>query len=51
MAHAELKNAERELYYFHLRVGLAGVVVLVAFALLFGRLVYLQVIQPDFFLY
>jgi penicillin-binding protein 2 len=49
MAHAELKNAERELYYFHLRVGLAGVVVLVAFALLFGRLVYLQVIQHDYY--
>ena len=49
MAHAELKNAERELYYFHLRVGLAGVVVLVAFALLFGRLVYLQVIQHEYY--
>ncbi len=49
MAHAELKNAERELYYFHLRIGLAGAIVLVAFALLFGRLVYLQVIQHQYY--
>jgi penicillin-binding protein 2 len=49
MAAAELKNAERELYYFHLRVGLAGAAVLVAFALLFGRLVYLQVIQHEYY--
>jgi penicillin-binding protein 2 len=49
MAHAELKNAERELYYFHLRIGLAGAVVLVAFLVLFARLVYLQIIQHQYY--
>ncbi len=49
MAAAELKNAERELYYFHLRIGLAGAVVLVAFLVLFARLVYLQVIQHQYY--
>ena len=42
---AELKNHERELYYFQLRVGFAGAVVLAAFALLFARFFYLQVVQ------
>ena len=44
---AELKNHERELYYFQLRVGFAGVAVLVAFALLFARFFHLQVVQHD----
>ena len=44
---AELKNHERELYFFQLRIGVAGVAVLVAFALLFARFVYLQVVQHD----
>ena len=44
---AELKNHERELYYFQLRVGFAGVAVLVALALLFARFFYLQVVQHD----
>jgi penicillin-binding protein 2 len=44
---AELKNHERELYFFQLRVGVAGVAVLVAFALLFVRFFQLQVVQHD----
>ena len=44
---AELKNHQRELYYFQLRVGIAGIAVLVAFALLFARFVYLQVLQHE----
>ena len=43
----ELKNHERELYFFQLRVGVAGVAVLVAFALLFARFFQLQVVQHD----
>jgi penicillin-binding protein 2 len=42
---AELKNHQRELYYFQLRVGFAGVAVLFAFALLFVRFFDLQVLQ------
>ncbi len=41
----ELRNAERELYLFKRRLSLAGVLVLVAFAALFGRFVYLQVVE------
>jgi len=44
---AELKNHQRELYYFQLRVGFAGVGVLLAFAILFARFFYLQVVQHD----
>jgi penicillin-binding protein 2 len=46
---AELRNHERELYYFQLRVGIAGVAVLVALALLFARFFYLQVVRHDEF--
>jgi penicillin-binding protein 2 len=45
----ELKNHERELYFFQLRVGFAGVMVLVAFALLFARFFHLQVVQHDIY--
>ena len=44
---AELKNHERELYDFQLRLGFAGFAVLAAFALLFARFFYLQVVQHD----
>jgi penicillin-binding protein 2 len=44
---AELRNHQRELYYFQLRVGFAGVAVLFAFALLFARFFHLQVLQHD----
>jgi penicillin-binding protein 2 len=47
MSLAELKNHERELYLFQLRVGFAGVAVLIAFALLFARFFHLQVVQHD----
>ncbi|MBS0335911.1 MAG: penicillin-binding protein 2 [Proteobacteria bacterium] len=45
----ELKNHERELYYFQLRIGAAGVAVLIAFGVLFARFVYLQVVQRDYY--
>ena len=43
----ELRNHERELYLFQLRVGFAGVMVLVAFAILGLRFFHLQVLQHD----
>jgi penicillin-binding protein 2 len=46
---AELKNTQRELYYFQLRLSVAGAVVMAAFAILFGRFVYLQVIQHQYY--
>jgi penicillin-binding protein 2 len=46
---AELKDLERELERFQLRIGVVGVAVLIAFALLFVRLFYLQVIQHDIY--
>lgn len=45
MRGAELRNHERELHRFQARVGIAGVVVLVAFALLAARFFHLQVVQ------
>ena len=45
----ELKNHERELYYFQLRIGAAGVAVLIAFGVLFARFAYLQVVQRDYY--
>jgi len=46
---AELKNTQRELYYFQLRLGVAGAIVMVAFTVLFARFVYLQVIQHRYY--
>jgi len=46
---AEIRNTRRELYYFQLRLGVAGAIVLAAFALLFGRFIYLQVIQHAYY--
>ena len=46
---AEIRNTQRELYYFQLRLGIAGAIVLAAFAVLFGRFFYLQVIQSDYY--
>jgi penicillin-binding protein 2 len=40
----ELKNPERELHHFRRRMMIAGVVMVVAFAGLFGRFVYLQLV-------
>ena len=44
---AELRNHERELHQFHLRIGIAGVAVLIAFGLLAARFFFLQVVQHD----
>jgi penicillin-binding protein 2 len=44
---AELRNYERELARFHLRIGVAGVLVLIGFGLLAARFIFLQVIQHD----
>src|SRR5712664_3604510 len=46
---AEIRNTKRELHYFQLRLGVAGVVVLAAFTVLFGRFFYLQVIQHQYY--
>ena len=46
---AEFKDHQRELYYFQLRIGIAGALVLAAFALLLVRFVYLQVVQYDYY--
>ena len=44
---AELRNYERELAQFHLRIGVAGIVVLIGFGLLAARFILLQVVQHD----
>jgi penicillin-binding protein 2 len=43
----EIRNSERELAQFQMRIGIAGVAVVVAFGLLAARFLYLQVIQHD----
>ena len=45
----EFKDHQRELHYFHLRIGIAGVLVFAAFALLLLRFVYLQIVQYDYY--
>jgi penicillin-binding protein 2 len=44
---AELRNYERELQQFQLRIGVAGAVVLVFFTLLAARFFFLQILQHD----
>ena len=44
---SELKNAERELFLFRRRLALAGGIVVVAFMVLMGRFVYLQVVMQS----
>ena len=44
---AEIRNSERELQQFQMRVGVAGVAVLIAFCLLAARFFYLQIFQHD----
>src|SRR2546426_1556402 len=46
---AEIRNTKRDLHYFQLRLSVAGVVVLVAFTVLFARFFYLQVIQHQYY--
>jgi penicillin-binding protein 2 len=45
----ELRNHQRELYYFQLRLAIVGGGVLFAFFLLFVRFFYVQVIQHDYY--
>ena len=45
----EFKDHQRELYYFQLRIGIAGAFVLAAFSLLLLRFVYLQIVQYDYY--
>ena len=45
----EFRDNERELYFFQLRVGIAGAVVLGLFGILLARFFYLQVIQHDYY--
>jgi penicillin-binding protein 2 len=45
----EIRNSERELHQFQLRVGVAGLAVLVAFGLLGARFLYLQLVQHDIY--
>ena len=47
MGTAELRNSERELQQFQLRIGVAGIAMLVAFVILLGRFFFLQVIQHE----
>ena len=47
MSSYEIRNSERELQQFQLRVGVAAIAVLIAFGLLAARFVYLQIIQHD----
>ncbi len=47
MGTAELRNSERELQQFQLRIGVAGFAMLVAFAILLGRFFFLQVVQHE----
>lgn len=47
MGAAELRNSERELQQFQLRIGIAGVAMLVAFGILLARFFFLQVVQHD----
>jgi penicillin-binding protein 2 len=46
---SEMRNYEGELHEFHLRIGIAGIAVLVAFGLLAARFIYLQVLQHDLY--
>ncbi|MCE5181507.1 MAG: penicillin-binding protein 2 [Betaproteobacteria bacterium] len=45
----ELKNNQRELYYFRWRLGIAAACAVLLFTLLIGRFFFLQVVQHDYF--
>ena len=47
MRGSEIRNSEQELHQFQLRVGIAGAMVIAAFALLGARFLWLQVLQHD----
>ena len=46
-ARSEVRNPERELFFFRRRLAIAGALVFIAFAGLFARFVYLQVAQAQ----
>jgi penicillin-binding protein 2 len=46
---AEFKDHQRELHNFHLRIGVAGAIVLAAFCVLLLRFIYLQIVQYDYY--
>ncbi|MDD5329869.1 MAG: penicillin-binding protein 2 [Sulfuricella sp.] len=46
---AELRDHQRELYYFRWRLGVAAVGVVLLFTLLVGRFFFLQVVQHEYF--
>ena len=43
----EMRNAERELHQFRVRLGIASTMVLILFGVLFARFFYLQVVMHD----
>ena len=45
----ELKDYQRELHYFKLRLAVSAVIIFLLFAVLLSRFVYLQVIQHDYY--
>src|SRR3989337_2381347 len=45
----QMRNTERELYHFQLRIRFAGAVVIVAFSVLLARFIYLQVVQHEYY--
>jgi penicillin-binding protein 2 len=47
MRGSEIRNSEQELQQFQMRVGIAGVAVLIAFGVLAARFLWLQVLQHD----
>jgi penicillin-binding protein 2 len=49
MPSAELRNTEQELQLFQVRIGVAGAIVLGAFALLFMRFIWLQILQHEYY--
>lgn len=50
MRGAELRNHQRELYYFRVRITVAGSIALFLFFLLLARFVYLQIVQHDHYM-
>ncbi len=49
MSVMELRNTERELHNFQIRIGIAGALVFGAFLMLLLRFAYLQIIQHDYY--
>ncbi|MEO7403058.1 MAG: penicillin-binding protein 2 [Burkholderiales bacterium] len=49
MTFGELRDTQRDLYRFQVRLGVAGAIVLIAFGTLVARFAYLQVTQHDYY--